>query len=181
PGVNMNIYGAYPSQKVLNLHNPKEKFLVHGWVKNSTEAMRNSRVRLAPIQFGAGLKGKLVEAMECGTPSVTTEVGREGINNSEEWNGYISRNADELIEHSLKLYTDKKTWESKQITGFDIYNNRFDTKLHTERFQERLERLKSDLDEHRNLNFTGKILKHHLHKSTYYMSRFIEEKNRNKN
>ena len=79
PHAKMNVYGAYPSQKVTDLHNEKEGFLIKGRAVSAKEVIENARVLLAPIRFGAGLKGKLLEAMNYGTPSVTTSIGSEGI------------------------------------------------------------------------------------------------------
>ncbi|SDS40786.1 glycosyltransferase [Christiangramia echinicola] len=181
PEARMNIYGAYPSEKVLNLHNTKEKFLIHGWVENANEVMKNSKVCLAPIQFGAGLKGKLVEAMKNGTPSVTTGIGAEGISNWNKWNGFVTDEVEEFVQHAIELYSNKNLWEEKQQTGFEIFNNKFNKKYHQDNFRKTLNLIIKNLSRHRDHNFTGKMLKHHLHRSTYFMSRFIEEKNRNKN
>jgi len=181
PEAKMQIYGAYPSQKVLNLHNPKENFIMNGWTESSQEVMKNSRVCLAPIQFGAGLKGKLVEAMQHGTASVTTKIGAEGINGQLEWNGFITDSDNEFIEKSIELYTNDLLWGEQQKFGFDIINKRFRKEERLENFREKLRLIQSDLGKHRLGNFTGKMLKHHLHKSTYFMSRFIEEKNKNEN
>jgi glycosyltransferase involved in cell wall biosynthesis len=68
----LNIYGAYPSQ-VLQLNNVK--VLIRGRAADANEVVQQARVVLAPLRFGAGIKGKLVEAMLCGTPSVTTSIG----------------------------------------------------------------------------------------------------------
>ena len=181
PEARMNIYGAYPSEKVLNLHNPKENFIIHGWAKDANEVMKNSRVCLAPIQFGAGLKGKLVEAMKNGTPSITTIVGAEGISDLNDWNGFVTNEVEELVQYSIDLYRNKTLWEGKRQKGFDIYNDRFDKEIHEHNFRKALIFIDENLSFHRNRNFMGKMLKHHLHRSTYFMSRFIEEKNRNKN
>ena len=180
PEAEMNIFGAYPSQKVLNLHNPKEKFLIHGWTESSTQVMKQARVCLAPIRFGAGLKGKLVEAMENGTPSVTSTTGSEGISGTGEWNGFIAEDIQGFIEDAVRLYSNRELWMEKQKTGFEIYNRRFNKQEHYYRFQKKMISIENKLKDHRDLNFTGKMLKHHLHKSAYFMSRFIEEKNKNK-
>jgi len=90
PEASMQIYGAYPSQKVLQLHQPKERFLVLGRAENAAEVVGKARVVLAPIRFGAGAKGKLLEAMQCGAPSVTTIIGAESMSGNLPWNGMIA-------------------------------------------------------------------------------------------
>jgi O-antigen biosynthesis protein len=178
PNAKIKIYGAYISQKALNLHNEKENFLIKGWVEDSALQMRNARLCLAPIQFGAGLKGKLVEAMQNGTPSITTKIGAEGIAGDLDWNGFIAENDEQFITHAVELYSEKKMWEVKQKAGFQIINERFNKPDHSNILKKKLQELTSNIEDHRSLNFTGKMLKYHLHRSTYFMSRFIEEKNR---
>lgn len=181
PDAKMQIYGAYPSEKVYNLHDQKSGFIVNGRAEDSAQVMQNARICLAPIRFGAGLKGKLIEAMQNGTPSVTTSTGAEGINGTFPWNGFITDSEEEFIERAVELYSDHELWKEKQSAGLEIINSRFDRKEFQKNFRKRIQDLKNDLVKHRHLNFTGEMLKHHLHRSTYFMSRFIEEKNRNKN
>ncbi len=79
PDAKLLIYGAYPSQKVLQLHNPKEHFYIKGRAEIAEEVLEKAKILLAPIRFGAGIKGKLLEAMVYGTPSVTTSIGAEAM------------------------------------------------------------------------------------------------------
>ena len=51
------------------------------------QKMQQARVCLAPLRFGAGIKGKLAEAMFCGTPNVTTNIGIEGMAMGSDWSG----------------------------------------------------------------------------------------------
>eukprot|EP01052_Picozoa_sp_SAG31_P081938 SAG31_NODE_41910_length_274_cov_0.577143_1_plen_47_part_01 len=46
-----------------------------GWADSVAHVMQRARVCLAPLRFGAGLKGKLLDAMLYGTPGVTTSIG----------------------------------------------------------------------------------------------------------
>ena len=91
PDAGMCIYGAYPSQSVLQLHQPKERFFSLGRADDAQEVVAKARVMLAPLRFGAGMKGKLLEAMQCGTPSVTTAIGAESMYGDLPWNGFITR------------------------------------------------------------------------------------------
>ena len=87
PDAVMNVYGAYLKQQVEEWHQPSQGFLIHGRADNANAVMRASRVCLAPLRFGAGLKGKLIEAMLNGTPSITTSMGAEGIHGVMKWPG----------------------------------------------------------------------------------------------
>jgi hypothetical protein len=74
----MRVYGAYPNKRVQALHNPSEGFHICGHAK-SLDVLARARVLLAPLRYGAGIKGKIVDAWRYGLPVVTTEIGAEGI------------------------------------------------------------------------------------------------------
>jgi glycosyltransferase involved in cell wall biosynthesis len=79
PNARCHIYGSYLTPKAKLLENKQQGFLVHGYAQDAKEVIGNARVLLAPLNFGAGIKGKLVDAMQCSTPSVTTGIGAEGL------------------------------------------------------------------------------------------------------
>ena len=177
PDAIMHIYGAYPSQKVLQLHNTKENFIIHGRAENSNDVIINAKVLLAPIRFGAGLKGKLLEAMQMGTPSVTTNTGAEGISDINEWSGFIEDDWDEFAAKSIQLYIEETQWNLAQKKGFQILK-KFDRTHFKFSFFEKLTTLNHSLLEFRIQNFIGSLLLHHTTQSTKFMSKWIEEKNK---
>lgn len=178
PEAKMMIYGAYPSQKVLQLHKPKQNFYIMGRAEDAYEVVKNAKIVLAPIRFGAGIKGKLIEAMQCGTPSVTSSIGAEAMHGNLEWNGFIIDNPIELVDVAVLLYQDKKLWNKCQENGFEILEKRYKKSLFEEAFIMEVNSLLENLKQHRNTNFIGSILQHHLLSSTKYMSKWIEEKNK---
>ncbi|MGO3719908.1 MAG: glycosyltransferase family 4 protein [Mesonia hippocampi] len=178
PQAKFNVYGAYTSEKVKQLHCEKSGFIVCGRADSSEEVMRKSRVLLAPLRFGAGLKGKFIEAMLCGTPSVTTTVGAEGIGGKWPWAGEIANETSEIIKQAVTLYTHPKRWGITQNNGFNIIKNRFLTGNFYQLFSDRLTKLYENLAQHRVDNFMGEILHHHTTRSTKYMALWIEEKNK---
>jgi len=178
PDAKMFIYGAYPSQKVLELHKPKEQFYIMGRADDAFHVVKNAKVVLAPIRFGAGIKGKLLEAMQCGTPSVTSSIGAEAMSGNFEWNGFVKDNPNEFVEATVKLYNDEKLWQQCQENGFEIVEKRYKKSLFENDFITEINSLSDNLKQHRNNNFFGSILQHHLVSSTKYMSKWIEEKNR---
>lgn len=177
PETKMNIFGAYSSVKIEQLNSPKDNFLIKGRANVAAEEVRKSRVSLAAIRFGAGLKGKLAEAMVCGTPSVTTPIGAEGMKGEYLWPGAITETPEEFAKAAVNLYTNKTSWKKAQTTGFQIINKRFSRGEHLLRFKKRLEKLRNHLDQHRQKNFIGSMLTHHRSRSTYFLSRYIETKN----
>ncbi|MGN7986997.1 glycosyltransferase family 4 protein [Pedobacter sp. 22226] len=178
PHANLNIYGAYPSQKVLQLNNKSEKFLIRGRAIDAKETIAKHRILLAPIQFGAGIKGKFIDAMRVGTPSVTTAIGAEAMKGDLDWNGIIEDDFDLFVEKAIKLYEDKNTWQIARKNGVKIINQRYSVKYFADQFINDVENLASNLTKHRQNNFFGQILNHHTAQSTKYMSLWIEEKNK---
>lgn len=177
PQANLCIYGAYAPQQIAELHNEKEGFLILGWAKDVFEVMQAAKVCLAPIQFGAGLKGKLLDAMMHGTPSVTTAIGAEGMCGDLPFSGSIQEDSKEFANAAVRLYTQQKLWLKCQAYGFDIIDNRFLKELFSEDFKQLLIHIQSNIKEHREHHFIGQVLQDQTLKSTKYMSKWIEEKN----
>ena len=178
PNAKLNIYGAYPTQKVLQLHNPKEGFLIHGRAESAEEVIRSARVLLAPIRFGAGIKGKLLEGMKYGTPSVTTSIGAEAMCDNLTWNGFVENDYSEFISKAVLLYSNQEIWEQAVENGYEIIQQKFLFSIYKSKFLNTLNALQSNLDSHRNANFIGQMLQFHTLRSTEFMSRWIEEKNK---
>ena len=178
PDASMQIYGAYPSQKVLQLHNTKERFLVLGRAENAFEVVSKARVVLAPLRFGAGAKGKLIEAMQCGTPSVTTSIGAESMHGDLAWSGIIADEPEAIAKVAVTLYQDQNLWKQAQLNGIVIVNHRYEKSLFENDFIAHILSIQNSLKQHRNANFMGAILLHHTTASTKYMSRWIEAKNK---
>lgn len=178
PGVNLHIYGAYASQKVTQLQNKKENFLVHGRAKDAREVIASHKILLAPIQFGAGVKGKFIDAMQMGTPSVTTTAGAEAMKGNFDWNGAITDDFDLFTDEAVKLYKDKTLWLTAQKNGLNIINERYGKAHFEPSFIKAIDQLSLDLATHRKRNFFGQILQYHTANSTKYMSLWIEEKNK---
>jgi glycosyltransferase involved in cell wall biosynthesis len=179
PGVELEVYGAYPSPQAFQLHQPKEGFLVRGRATHAGEVMSAARVCLAPLRFGAGLKGKLLDAMRYGTPSITTSIGAEGMQHGPEWNGRIAENAPDFADAAIALYTQEEAWLRAQRQGVWLHNTLFDREQHEPAFMEHILSIAVKLQQHRLENFTGAMLYHHSLLSNKYMALWIEEKNKN--
>lgn len=179
PDAELHIYGSYPPPKATALNNPKTGFLIKGWAENALTVMQQARVCLAPIRFGAGIKGKLLDAMIVQTPSVTTQLGSEGMHAEEAWPGVITDDITEFANAAVRLYSDEQTWLNAQKHALPLLQSRYDSQYLGIKLIKKMTLVEQNLHQHRLMNFTGAMLKHHTMVSTKYMSQWITAKNAN--
>ncbi|NHN24210.1 glycosyltransferase family 4 protein [Flavobacterium jejuense] len=177
PEAELHVYGSYATEKAKQLHNVKEGFLVRGRAESVEAVFHSVKVLLAPIPYGAGLKGKLLESMLFGLPNVTTEIGSEGMQGDLEWNGFISTTDEDFIEKAIELYQDNTLWQQSQKNGIELINKRFEKSLFENKFFTKINHLLANLNQHRNQNFLGQVFQHQTLQSTKFMSKWIELKN----
>ncbi|WP_192890873.1 glycosyltransferase [Vibrio bathopelagicus] len=182
PDTELHIYGSYPPPKATALHNPKTGFHIKGWAKDAQEVMEQARVCVAPLRFGAGIKGKLLDAMKLQTPNVTSEIGSEGMlpQGELQWPGAVTDDIDEFVEAAVTLYKDEEKWLKAKSQCHSILEAHYEQNQLGDTLIERLTTLESELESHRLDNFFGSMLKHHSMASTKYMSQWIAEKNKTK-
>lgn len=149
-----------------------------GRAEDANEIVKKSRVVLAPIRFGAGLKGKLLEAMQCGTPSATTSIGSEAMHRKLSWNGFIEDDPTNFARNAIALYQDENLWKQSQKNGIEIINKCYQKSNYSDQLLSLVNSLIEDSESHRLHNFMGNLLQHHAFKSTMYMSKWIEAKNK---
>ncbi|OAN60577.1 glycosyltransferase [Balneola sp. EhC07] len=179
PDAELHIYGAYTSSKVEQLHNESEGFLIKGRAISAENVLKQSRVLLAPLRFGAGLKGKFVDAMKFGTPSVTTKIGAEGMKSNHDWGGALAETPDEIAQKAVQLYSDKSVWVEAQKKGFEIFDQLFNKAEHRQNLEGKIESVTENIQNHRKRNFIGSMMLQNTLQSYKYMSKWIEEKNKN--
>ena len=139
PKATMRVYGAYPTEAIKQLHRPKQGFFVEGFAPTVQGAMEDARVLLAPLRFGAGIKGKIVDAWQNGLPVVTTPVGAEGmvpgaeklwrpndIDDGEVWGGrWRSTDAAGIAADAVALHEDRDAWERARARGGELVGELF--------------------------------------------------------
>lgn len=176
PNASVSIYGAYLPQQIKEKHNPKHGFFVEGWTKDVVGVMINAKVNLAPMRFGAGIKGKLIDAMHTGLPSVTTAIGAEGMHGNLPWNGEIAPDLERFVAAAVALYTNEELWVEAQRNGKEIHNKYYSRTILEAKLSNKISTLQKGLQKHRNQNFIGSMLLHHTMASTKYLSKWIQVK-----
>lgn len=124
PDVKLSLVGAYPSASVLEL--ASDFVTVTGFVPDETLARfyAQARVALVPLRFGAGVKSKVVEALQQGLPLVTTSVGAQGLPGVEAVCD-VSDRPEDLADSVLALLEDDALWQQRSRSGAAYASARF--------------------------------------------------------
>ena len=105
--MNFYIVGSNPPDEIVALHNEAEGVIVKGYVSDEELAKiyKNVRLVVVPLRFGAGIKGKVIDAMYNGLPMVSTSIGAEGIIGADDILN-VADTAEDFAQNVIKLYDD---------------------------------------------------------------------------
>lgn len=181
PHAELHVYGAHALRKHLDLSDPAQGFHVKGYAKDACSLMAKKRVNLAPLRYGAGIKGKIADGWWSGTPVITTGVGAEGMHDGLPFGGIVAENIEDLAQAAVTLYHDQIVWEDLSQKGLQIMSELYSPDVTLVPFLKRLHWLLEHRERHRLSNFTGEILWHTGLRATEYFSRWIEEKRSTRN
>lgn len=178
PNARLHVYGAYPTNEIMSMHDETLGFYVHGHVKDLKGALLQRRVLLAPLRFGAGIKGKIIDSWGYRLPVVTTTIGAEGMSiaSDEGWGGCVVSNEDEFVEAAVNLYTTKEFWEYSQRKGVELLNTLFNKEQNLQIIDEAISDAMINLQQRRKRDITGQLMWHQSNRSTEYFSKWIELK-----
>ncbi|WP_019502893.1 glycosyltransferase [Pseudanabaena sp. PCC 6802] len=108
PEIKLTLLGSNPSPQVKALKN--DRVSVPGYIKDVEPYFLNHRIFVAPLRYGAGMKGKIGHSLSYGLPTVTTSIGAEGMGLNSGFDALIADSADTFAESILQLYTDESLW-----------------------------------------------------------------------
>jgi glycosyltransferase involved in cell wall biosynthesis len=80
PGVALNVVGSDPAEDIMALNSESIRILGRVSEEKLADLYKSARMMVVPLRFGAGVKGKVIEALYNGVPLVSTTIGLEGIN-----------------------------------------------------------------------------------------------------
>jgi len=139
--------------------------------------MTQYRVNLAPVRFGAGLKGKIISALSCGLVTLTSPIGAEGLDCKQNNGVNVALDPQAFIEASVRLYREKEHWQRANESGLSLIQARFSIGHYMDQLMEDLNRIKDTLTTHRQQHFMGQILQHQSLNASKYMGRWLTLKN----
>ena len=108
PDVTLKIVGGSPPPEVEALEGPN--VAVTGWVEDLDALIDAARVMVAPLRYGAGMKGKVTQSLAGGLPVVTTAVGAEGLDSKDGDALLIAEDPAGLAERIVRLAGDDALW-----------------------------------------------------------------------
>jgi len=107
--------GSFPPSNVEAL--ASETIVIPGYLNDVSGYFDRARVFVAPLRYGAGMKGKIGMAMAMGLPVVTTSIGAEGMGLVDGINALIADDEEGFASAVLRLYHDDALWESLSVEG----------------------------------------------------------------
>ncbi|MCH8529750.1 MAG: glycosyltransferase family 4 protein [Saccharospirillum sp.] len=177
PEVECHIYGAYADHQVQQWHAPKDRFLIKGRCEDALTTLEKYRLNLAPLRFGAGQKGKVIDGWLTGTPTVTTPLGAEAMAPLDAWGYTLSDQPERYADAVVALYQSPEQWSDVQQCGVDALQRGFLHQDYSAGLLQALQHTRLNLETHRNGLVWGRILWQTQHRATEFMSRWIEAKN----
>jgi GT2 family glycosyltransferase/glycosyltransferase involved in cell wall biosynthesis len=123
PEMRVQIVGSQMPAKLQNLDVPGVEML--GFVQDLDDLLSRSRISIAPLRYGAGVKGKINQAMAHGLPVVATFMAVEGMNLLHEEHVLVADTPQDFAREILRLYSDETLWNALVINGKDNIRRTF--------------------------------------------------------
>jgi GT2 family glycosyltransferase/SAM-dependent methyltransferase len=135
--VQVTIVGPHAPPEVQALASPLVD--VAGWIEDLKPLLDHARLMVAPLRYGAGMKGKVTQALAIGLPVVTTSIGAEGLEGHDEECLLVSDDPQELAAHVIRAYRDDDLWRRLSRAGQELIAERCSTEVVSERLSQLLD------------------------------------------
>ncbi|MBU2863515.1 glycosyltransferase [Reinekea forsetii] len=177
-GTEMHVFGAYADHAMNQLNAPKVGFFVKGRTESSLKTVEQYRLNLAPIRFGAGQKGKILEGWLTGTPTLTTPIGAESMLGDQPNIYELSDKPELFAKQVAHYYLNEGQWQELQSDGYQRIAKDFLKESQIGAFTSTLENALTNVANHRSQDFWQQLMWQNQLGAMKYMSRWIEAKNK---
>jgi len=123
PNIKFTIVGSNPPEEVKRLNN--SNINVTGYVPSTTPYLHNNYISVAPLRYGAGMKGKIGEAMAHGRPVVTTSIGAQGMGLKDRVNIMIADSPEEFANSVIELMQNEQLYKTIQLNAVKHLENNY--------------------------------------------------------
>jgi len=138
PGVSVKVVGRDVPSDLVDSAPEGVEYL--GWVEDLRPVYRGARIAIAPLRYGAGVKGKIGEAMSHGVPVVMTSVGAEGMGIEDERTALVADDAAGFAAAIVRLLDDDELWTELSSTAREHIDEIFGIEKFAKLLQEVLPR-----------------------------------------
>ncbi|HEY9283171.1 MAG TPA: glycosyltransferase [Pyrinomonadaceae bacterium] len=125
PGVKFYVVGSHMPEEIKWYGSNEEGVETLGYVPDVDPLFHKSRVFVAPLRYGSGMKGKIGQALAYGLPVVTTGVGAEGMGLGHGRESMIAGEHGEFARRVVELYRDRELWQQLADNGYRHVAQRF--------------------------------------------------------
>ncbi|GLQ48025.1 hypothetical protein GCM10007862_30760 [Dyella lipolytica] len=142
PEIKLSLVGSNPTDTVLAL--ASDHVEVTGFVSDEelTERYMSARVVVAPLRYGGGVKGKVIEAMRFGVPCVTSPAGAQGLSSAVNALS-VAESPEQFAQKVLELLADDSLWQAKSREGQAYVSQNFTTDAQWRVFSQELSAVSS--------------------------------------
>lgn len=123
PDVQLKIIGNAPPEEIKAL--ASERVEVLGYVPETAPYLETSYISVAPLRFGAGMKGKIGEAMSHALPVVTTAAGIEGFGLTPDRDVLVGDTPETFASAVIQLLMDQALYERIRMAGFEFIRRNY--------------------------------------------------------
>jgi GT2 family glycosyltransferase/glycosyltransferase involved in cell wall biosynthesis len=120
-GVKLYVVGSYITDQVKAF--ASESVIILGHAPNVDDLFHHSRLFVAPLRFGSGMKGKIGQAMSYGLPVITSSIGAEGFEFKDGHDVMIADEPEAFAEAIVRAYEDKDLWQQLSDNGYQHIHN----------------------------------------------------------
>lgn len=124
PELKFHVVGNYPPPELLK-YDGVEGVIVEGHVPDLMPLLTSCRVAVAPLRYGAGVKGKVALAMSAGLPNVCTSVGAEGMHIENGRQALVADTAEGFAEAVLRLNGNSALWRKISAAGLELAEEKY--------------------------------------------------------
>ena len=114
PRISLRIVGSDTPKEILSLNDPAQGINILGFVPDLDELIQNSRISVAPLLYGAGVKGKVLHSLSLGIPVIGTKIAVEGMGLIHGLTITVGENPRDFAKSIVDLYSNQELWESLQ-------------------------------------------------------------------
>jgi polysaccharide biosynthesis protein PslH len=133
-GLSCEIVGGFPPKSILALENKNIKIIKN--VPSLIPYFQSAKVFVHPHAGASGIQNKLLEAMSCGCPVVTTETGTQGIPIKHSIHGYIAKNEEDMANYTIELLNNERKANSIGKSARELMEQNFSWEIVSQKIEE---------------------------------------------